>query len=137
MNGKHTTLGLNRPSYSLIHWNVKEALYLRGMQIHGLILRARAATDFDREAGKRRMIVRATYYDMVTTRLLQHIGNKFGSDGCPALVLLVLSGVRVEGEDGRDALRTGDFAGQGQSKACSGAVSILFHVRIEDTSLSG
>ena len=47
---------------------------------------------------------------MVAARLLQHVCHELGSDGGPALVLLVLASVGEEGNHGRNTLRTGDLA---------------------------
>ena len=48
---------------------------------------------------------------MVAAGLLQHVRDELRGDGSATLVLLVLSGVREEGEDGGDALRAGNLAG--------------------------
>ena len=51
-----------------------------------------------------------THNDMVAARLLEHVGHKLGSDGSAALVLLVLTCVGEEGDNGGDSLRTRDLA---------------------------
>ena len=88
---------------------------------------------------------------MVTPRLLDHIGDQLGGNGCPALVLLVLTCVREMGHDGGNPLRACDLASvdhdaqlhQGRVH-CPAAriddVDILFthrfgdaHIRLPDT----
>lgn len=48
---------------------------------------------------------------MVTARFLDHVGDKFGSNGCPALVLFVLSGIREQRNDSGNSLCACDLAG--------------------------
>ena len=52
-----------------------------------------------------------THDDVIAARPLEHISHQFRCDRGATLVLLVLSGVREEGEDGGDALRAGNLAG--------------------------
>lgn len=60
----------------IVDGDVKEALYLRRVQVH-------------RD-------------DVVATCFAQHVGDELGGDGRPGLVFLVLSGVKEVGDDGGD-----------------------------------
>jgi hypothetical protein len=61
----------------IVNGDIKEALYLRGVEIHR--------------------------NDVIAARFAQHVGNELGGDGRPGLVFLVLSGVEEVGDDGGDA----------------------------------
>ena len=87
--------------HSLVYRDIEETLYLGSMQIHGLegMSVQQAYWDID------------THDDVIAARPLEHISHQFRCDRGATLVLLVLSGVREEGEDGGDALRAGNLAG--------------------------
>jgi hypothetical protein len=51
-----------------------------------------------------------TYNDMIASRLLNHIRYQLRRDGRPALVFLILPGVREERDNRRDSLRARNFA---------------------------
>ena len=52
-----------------------------------------------------------THHNVVAARLLQHVGDQFGGDRRPTLVLFVLARIGEEGDDGRNPLRARDLAG--------------------------
>lgn len=52
-----------------------------------------------------------TYHNVVASRLLEHIGDQLGCDRRPTFVLLVLTRVGEERDDGGDSLCAGDLAG--------------------------
>jgi len=52
-----------------------------------------------------------THDDMVTACLLNHIGNKLGSNRCPALVFFVLPSVGKQRNNGSDSLCARNLAG--------------------------
>ena len=68
----------------IVNRDVKKALDLRGMEVHG--------------------------DDVVRASHSQHVGDQLGRDGRAALVLLVLAGVEVVGDDRRDLVHRGDLA---------------------------
>lgn len=69
----------------VIDWDIEEALYLACVKIEG--------------------------DEVVASGRDEHISNEFGGDGCSALVLLVLSGIRVARNDGGDSSSRGGSAG--------------------------
>jgi len=48
---------------------------------------------------------------MITTRFLNHVGDKFGGNGRSALILLVLSGVGEKWNHSSDSFGARNFAG--------------------------
>ena len=48
---------------------------------------------------------------MVASRLLEHVGDEFGGDRRSTLILLVLTRVGEEGDDGGNPLCAGDLTG--------------------------
>jgi hypothetical protein len=61
----------------VVYWNIKEALDLAGVQIHG--------------------------NDVVAAGDDKHVGDELGSDRCAALVLLIHTRIRIARDDGSDA----------------------------------
>lgn len=53
---------------------------------------------------------RHTHNEMITSRLLQHICNKFCRDRCTTLVFFVLTCIWKQWDDGGDTLRAGNLA---------------------------
>ena len=52
-----------------------------------------------------------THDNVVASRLLKHVGDKFGGNRRPAFVFLVLTRIGEEGDDGGDSLRAGNLTG--------------------------
>jgi hypothetical protein len=57
-----------------------------------------------------------THDDVVAAGILEHASDELGRDGCAALVLLVLPGVRKVGDDGSDALGRRNLASMDQNQ---------------------
>ena len=52
-----------------------------------------------------------THHNVVASRLLEHVGDQFGGDRRPTLVLFVLTRIGEEGDDGGNPFRAGDLTG--------------------------